>query len=241
MLAKDSEMAEQITLPQPSPRPTSERYEMPSDAVNIAVDGIHFFESDRGKVKREEKIGKTFGEYHVKATSLTQYGIEADRSKISEKEQAIGISKGIVRELQDDGVDFNALTPNEQAAAIMYLYNAGSKQKKFRNALSKLAKARKSNSNDIDRYREMAAGFIDVYLADGKYNPGLATRRLVEQQLFLNNKTNYKEMRSKFNELSDSQLRKKVRNARNNSDSFLRNQNSKKLLEPEFLPGTTYP
>lgn len=234
-------MAEQITLPEPSPRPTSERYEMPSDAVNIAVDGIHFFESDRGKVKREEKIGKTFGEYHVRETSLTQYGIEADRSKISEKEQAIGISKGIVRELQDDGVDFNALTPNEQAATIMYLYNAGSKQKKFRNALSKLAKARKSNSNDIDKYREMAAGFIDVYLAGGKYNPGLASRRLIEQQLFLNNKTNYKEMRSNFNKLSDSELRKKVRNGRNNSDNFLRNQNSKKLLEPEFLPGTTYP
>ena len=220
-------MAEQITLPEPSPRPTSERYEMPSDAVNIAVDGIHFFESDRGKVKREEKIGKTFGEYHVRETSLTQYGIEADRSKISEKEQAIGISKGIVRELQDDGVDFNALTPNEQAATILYLYNAGSKQKKFRNALSKLAKARKSNSNDIDKYRVMAAGFIDVYLAGGKYNPGLASRRLIEQQLFLNNKTNYKERRSNFNKRSESELRKKVRNGRNNSDNFLRNQNSK--------------
>jgi hypothetical protein len=161
------------------------------DVIGRAMDDLFTIESARGVLTGEEKVGRTSGKYHIKDETLKMFNISKD---LPEEEQArqtvmgfIGFMKNGNSDINIAGIDFDALTPDEQVASLSFLYNSGHNQPKFRKALGHLARAR-SGKTDYDPkiLSKIASGFMDVYTADSIPVEGLIKRRLSEQNVFLN-------------------------------------------------------
>lgn len=161
------------------------------DVMGRTIDALFTVESARGELQGQEEYGNTSGKYHIKDETRSMFKIDAS---LPEQEQArqvvmgfIGFMKNGNKDLGIPGINFDALTADEQVASLSYVYNAGHNQPNFRKALGHLARARSGKTDyDTAKLAKIAAGFMDVYKAGGAASLGLIRRRLSEQNVFIN-------------------------------------------------------